>query len=91
METLGDLLLKFGGLSSWLFILALPPQVYGNWQENIYKSGPRTTWWLFIAAYALFGTYMLLVGEHIVAAGQYAGGILSITVMVQSYIYKHAK
>lgn len=90
METVYDLFMQYGGLTVWLFIVALPPQIIKNWWNGKYASGPRITWVLFIVAYFSFGFYLLCKTEYIANIGQFTGGMFSVVVFAQSFMYKWA-
>lgn len=90
MEPL-ELFKQYGGLASWLFIVGLPPQVWTNWRKGRYTSGSLGTWGLYIFAYFSFGLYMLLIGQWIVAGGQFVGGMLCVLITLQSRLLPHAQ
>ena len=91
METLRQFFLKYGGWSVWLFIIGIPPQIIQNFGTHTYASGTLTSWTLFATAYFLFGTYALTKKDLPVMAGQYTGGVLCLIVILQSFLYVHAR
>lgn len=91
MRTLQVWFARYGGLASWLFLIGLLPQVWTNFTLSRYTSGSLGTWGLYIAAYGLFGLYMAVKDQKIVALGQFIGCALCILIVLQSLIFPHAQ
>lgn len=91
MKLLLDLFTQYGGLSVWIFLWAVLPQIRQNYRSKIYFSGPRSTWIIFAVGYILFGVYILLNGDRLVAFEELVGLTECGVIIVQSVIYPHAK
>jgi hypothetical protein len=86
-----ELFVTFAPYIVWVFIIALPPELFQNFKNKKYASGTRSSWLLRIIGYTIFGIYSLLIFENVVAIVQFVALGLSLGVLAQSYIYKNAK
>lgn len=91
MEFTKWVLLQYGGFFVWFFLLGPIPQIIANYRNKIYKSGPLATWIIFVLCYIPFGLNMFLKNEYSVAFAQFVGLILSLIIIYQGFIYKHAE
>ena len=76
--------------STFLFVVALPPEVMGNFKNRTYSSGTFSSWFMRILGYTLFGAYSVVIHEYVVGAVQFVALFFSLLIFIQRYIYRHA-
>lgn len=86
-----ELFITFAPYITLLFIVALPPEVLRNFKKKTYASGTLSSWTLRIAGYSVFGIYSVMIGEYTVGLVQFIALVLSLVILSQSFIYRHAK
>lgn len=89
-KSLKELWIKYGSWTVWLFLISLPPQFIRNFTTGMYNSGAISTWVVLAIAYFAFGSYVLARKDYVVTVGQYTGGIFSLIIIAQYFIYPHA-
>jgi hypothetical protein len=85
-----EIFIQFAPYVTFLFLVALPPELIRNWVTKVYSSGTLQSWSLRVIGYTVFGIYSFIIGEYIVALVQFIALILSAIIIAQSFIYRHA-
>lgn len=86
-----EIFLLFAPYIVLVFIIAMPPEIFRNFKTKTYSSGTRSSWLLRILGYSIFGFYSLIIHEYVVALAQIISLCLSLCIIIQSYMYRHAK
>lgn len=86
-----EIFITYAPYITFLFIIALPPEVIRNFRTKTYASGTISSWAMRITGYGVFGVYSLFINQYIVAFVQGVVLLLSVTILVQRFVYKEKK
>ena len=86
-----DLFLQFAPYITFLFVVALPPEVLNNFKNRTYSSGTFSSWMMRITGYVVFGVYEMMIHQYVVGGVQFIALFFSLLIFLQRYLYRHAK